>query len=315
MRKMLASALLSALLTVLPQTVRAAAPTTQPTSQPDCVWTGVDRIVAVGDVHGDFGQFVAVLRAAGVIDEQDNWIGGRTHLVQTGDVLDRGPDSRKGMDLLMKLEAQAAKTGGMVHPLLGNHEVMVPLGDWRYVNPAEVEAFGGEGPYREAMSPAGHYGRWLRTHNTVIRINDVAFVHAGISLAVSKMPLEKINRAMREQLARGEMEGLGMEADGPVWDRGLAVGEPEVVARKLAIILPRLGARHLVIGHTVDTDGVQCVAGGRLFRIDVGMSRFYGGPAACLVVDRGVYSEVRQGREPRVLLREAPTTQPAEAAP
>ncbi len=65
------------------------------------VWTGVDRIVAVGDVHGDYEQFVKTLRAAEVIDEQNKWIGGKTHLVQTGDVLDRGPDSRQAMDLLI----------------------------------------------------------------------------------------------------------------------------------------------------------------------------------------------------------------------
>ena len=55
------------------------------------IWTGVDRVVAVGDVHGDYDQLVAVLRSAGLIDEQGNWTGGKTHLVQNGDVLDRGP--------------------------------------------------------------------------------------------------------------------------------------------------------------------------------------------------------------------------------
>ena len=56
---------------------------------------GVERVVAIGDVHGDYEQFVAVLRSAGLIDSQESRSGGKTHLVQTGDVLDRGPDSRK----------------------------------------------------------------------------------------------------------------------------------------------------------------------------------------------------------------------------
>src|SRR6476469_7886853 len=79
----------------------------------------VARIVAIGDVHGGFDEMVAVLRGVGVINEKNKWSGGKTQLVQTGDVVDRGSDSRKVMDLLMDLEKQARKAGGMVHPLLG----------------------------------------------------------------------------------------------------------------------------------------------------------------------------------------------------
>src|SRR3981081_2430132 len=105
------------------------------------IWTGVERIVAVGDVHGDYDQLVAVLRSAGIIDEQGNWNGGKTHLVQNGDVLDRGPDSRKAMDLLMRLEKQASEAGGYVHALIGNHEAMNVYGDLRYTSPGEFAAF------------------------------------------------------------------------------------------------------------------------------------------------------------------------------
>ena len=75
-------------------------------------WMGVEHIVAVGDIHGDYGQLVRVLRSAGIIDRQGNWIAGKTHLVQLGDVVDRGPDSRKAMDLLVRLENQARELGG-----------------------------------------------------------------------------------------------------------------------------------------------------------------------------------------------------------
>src|SRR6185295_5418060 len=90
----------------------------------DDVWTGIDRVVAVGDVHGDHDQLVAVLRSAGLLDAQLKWSGGKAHLVQTGDILDRGPDSRKAMDLLMRLEVEARAAGGEVHCLIGNHEAM-----------------------------------------------------------------------------------------------------------------------------------------------------------------------------------------------
>jgi hypothetical protein len=82
-----------------------------------------------------------MLRTAGLIDGRQRWIGGRAHLVQTGDVLDRGPDSRKVVDLLRKLERDAAAAGGRVHVLLGNHEFMRIVGDWRYVSAGEFKAF------------------------------------------------------------------------------------------------------------------------------------------------------------------------------
>lgn len=99
------------------------------------------RVVAVGDVHGAYAEFVSILQRTGIIDNSLNWKGGRTTFVQTGDVLDRGPESRKALDLLMKLEGQAAQQDGKVVALLGNHEVMNMVGDLRYVSPAEYQAF------------------------------------------------------------------------------------------------------------------------------------------------------------------------------
>ncbi len=104
-------------------------------------WEGVDHVVAVGDVHGDYTNFVAVLEQAGVIDRRGNWRAGKTHLVQLGDVPDRGPDTGKVIELLRKLERQAAKDGGAVHALIGNHEAMNMQGDLRYVHPGEYKAF------------------------------------------------------------------------------------------------------------------------------------------------------------------------------
>lgn len=104
-------------------------------------WQGVKRVVAVGDVHGDFEQFVAVLRSAGVIDSKNRWSAGKTHLVQVGDLNDRGPDSRKVMDLVMDLENQAQRAGGAVHALIGNHEAMNIYGDLRYVTPEGFASF------------------------------------------------------------------------------------------------------------------------------------------------------------------------------
>lgn len=123
--------------------VLAAALVAGPAGRAEDSWDGVARVVAVGDVHGDFGQLVTVLKDAGLLDSKLKWAGGTAHLVQTGDRIDRGADSRKVMDLLMRLEREAAKAGGRVHCLLGNHEAMNMLGDLRYVTPAEFAAFAG----------------------------------------------------------------------------------------------------------------------------------------------------------------------------
>jgi hypothetical protein len=105
---------------------------------------GAERVVAMSDPHGAFDAMVGTLANAGVIDEERNWAAGGSHLVITGDLLDRGADSRPIMDLVMQLETQAAAAGGRVHLTLGNHEVMNLVGDLRYVAPGEYAAFADE---------------------------------------------------------------------------------------------------------------------------------------------------------------------------
>jgi hypothetical protein len=104
-------------------------------------WEGVERIVAIGDLHGDYANYMATLKAAGLIDKKGKWSGGKTHLVQTGDIPDRGPDTGKIIEHISKLAKQANKKGGRVHSLIGNHEAMNVYGDLRYVSDGEYEAF------------------------------------------------------------------------------------------------------------------------------------------------------------------------------
>jgi len=107
----------------------------------DFHWTGVERVIAIGDLHGDYERYIDVMESAGLIDKKGKWSGGETHLVQTGDITDRGPDSRRIIDHLVKLSKQAKKKGGYIHMLIGNHESMNVVGDLRYVSPGEYAAF------------------------------------------------------------------------------------------------------------------------------------------------------------------------------
>lgn len=255
------------------------------TKEVPCVWTGVGRIVAIGDIHGDHDQLVHALQLGEVIDAHNRWIGGKTHLVQTGDVLDRGPDSRKVMDLLMALEGQALQAGGRVHALIGNHEAMNLRKDYRYVNPDEIASYGGQVEFEAALSPQGTYGRWICGHNAIIRINDVLFVHGGLPLDSPHLPLEKINHGIRAELAGAAPPALSVDAKGVLWTRTLAGDDPDDLRASLESVLRFHGAKTVVAGHTVFKDGMQVRLGGRVILIDVGMSRCYGGPVTCLVIE------------------------------
>ncbi|NNC98645.1 MAG: hypothetical protein HKN85_00525, partial [Gammaproteobacteria bacterium] len=98
-------------------------------------------IIVIGDIHGDYKQFTSLMRRVGLLDKRNKWIGGKSHFVQMGDIPDRGPDSRKVMDHLMKLEKTAKKAGGAVTVLIGNHEAMMMTDDLRYVHPGEYQSF------------------------------------------------------------------------------------------------------------------------------------------------------------------------------
>ena len=137
--------LVVALVTVL---LNPAAQTSAAREETPYEWSGVARIVAIGDIHGAYDTFVSVLVNAGLVNDRLDWVGGTTHLVQTGDIVDRGPDSRKVMDLLMKLEKQAERAGGRTHVLIGNHEAMNVVG---IVDAVSAEEFAS---YTDAESPS-----------------------------------------------------------------------------------------------------------------------------------------------------------------
>jgi len=198
----------------------------------------VDRVVAVADIHGAYGAFEKILKQADVIDEFLAWSGGATHLVIVGDVLDRGAESRRAMDLIMRLQSEALSMGGNVHLVLGNHELMNLAGDLRYVAPGEFAAFAPEEnleareaafrralerieePLEEASARAGFdrrfppgffahraafasdgvYGAWLLDQPLLVLIGDTAFVHGGLSEAVIELGGEGVNTELLQQV-------------------------------------------------------------------------------------------------------------------
>jgi len=205
-----------------------------------------ESLIAIGDVHGDFDDFIVILQHAGLIDRQSHWMGGNSTFVQTGDLIDRGPKPREVLDLMMSLEKEAANSGGRVVSLLGNHEMMNLMGDLRYVTPENYASFAqsnseevrhsayqeyakwrkshaqlmaelpqpmeltetewmarhpaGFIEHREAFSPNGKYGKWLREHSAVAQVGGVIFLHGGIHPNLAHLKIETINSHIRDEI-------------------------------------------------------------------------------------------------------------------
>ena len=154
-------AYISSLLLLLAVALAWAGPAKTPAEQ-------AETVVAIGDVHGDFDDFVSILQRTGLIDAQHHWTGNKATLVQVGDLLDRGPKPREVMDLVMALEKEAPKAGGRVVSLLGNHEMMNIMGDLRYVTPQNYASFADGNSEDRRKSGYQQYVKWRSSHSALI---------------------------------------------------------------------------------------------------------------------------------------------------
>jgi hypothetical protein len=302
------------------------------------------RIIAVGDLHGDYQAWLTIARAAGLIDARGHWTGGKTMLVQLGDITDREPDSLKIIRSLQQLQKEAPRSGGRAVVVLGNHEAMNLLGDNRYTTPGEYAAFAdrdsaarrervyeisrvqleaayktqnpvitpeqvrakwiAEHPlgwveHRLAWSPSGDLGQWAARNPALVRINGTLFVHGGLSGEYAKIPMDELNHRVAAAMAAADDSPKSVLNDplGPLWYRGLIgrdadadaergppAGARPSIDQELTAVLAAYGAKRLVIGHTPILSGIAITNGGRLARIDTGISRFYGGALSWLEI-------------------------------
>jgi hypothetical protein len=317
----------------------------------DYRWEKVDRIVAIGDVHGDYGHYLKSLEGAGIVDGRGQWIGGETHLVQLGDVPDRGDDTLKIIAHLKKLAVEARTKGGWVHTLLGNHEAMNTLGDLRYVTAGEFAAFAGRdsnkwrdayyekvladikardpekfaslpADFRETWNashplgwvehqrgwnpkwnPKGEYYEWALQDKVAIQINDLVFLHGGISGAYCQNTLASLTEKARAALGQSDPAAPSVLTDenGPLWYRGLAGVEPVAAPETVKAILEHHDARHLVIGHTPTHGAIWPRYSGQVIQADVGMSGVYGGHVAWLEQTKdGLFAGYASGKKIRL---------------
>lgn len=209
------------------------------------------KLVAIGDIHGDLSVCIKSLKLAGVIplstpnyfeslkDIDDiEWIGGNTYVVQLGDQIDRcrptswyrdicndndtyqdeGSDL-KIMELLDALDKKAQYQGGRLISILGNHEIMNCVGDFRYVSPKEFEEFGeyfkvkkvrsatrifpyGYKERKQSFAPGGMIAKkFAQKRKSIVQVGNWLFVHGGITpICASKYSLDEMNEGIRNWL-------------------------------------------------------------------------------------------------------------------
>lgn len=284
-----------------------------------------DRIIAIGDVHGDYHALRGLLRRSGLIGRNGDWVGGKSVLVQVGDQLDRGDGERAIYDLLFKLQDTAPKSGGAVHILLGNHEMMNFNLDFRYVTPGGFADFINSHsaspassvpkhfralikalpppmrPRAAALVPGGALARQLAERAKVaVIVGDSVFVHAGLAPSHlgsnSTSALSKLNSETQAFLLgkRLQLPKILESNSGPLWmrtysSRSVQVGGP--ACQLLSDTLKLLGVRRMVVGHTVQP-AINAACGGRVWRVDTGISSVYGGTPEALEILKGGRTQV-----------------------
>jgi hypothetical protein len=261
------------------------------------------RVVAIGDLHGDLESARRALRLAGAIDAKGAWSGGALVLVQTGDEIDRRDDDRAVLDLIESLKAPAAAAGGAVIALLGNHEVMNAEADFRYVTPggfASFADFADASPTagREAaFHPGARYAAMLAGRPLLEKVGDTVFVHGGVLPKHVHYGLEKMNDELDAWLTgqRPQPPAPLLADDGPLWTRVYSDPAAAPHCNDLDEALGEMSAKRMVVGHTVQQGGITSACDGRVWRIDVGMSRAFGGPIEALQIAGDAVTVLREG--------------------
>lgn len=241
----------------------------------------------MADTHGEYEIATELLLRHGVIDERLRWAFGRGHLVVTGDMLDRGAHQIELLWLLYALEGQAARAGGAVHVLIGNHEAMVMRGDLRYLHPRYPRTAKtlSVGSYAALLGPDTVLGQWLRSRPAMLKLGDMLFVHGGVSpeLVASGLTIAQVNDASRaaldipmsERERLDEVQQLVIGQEGPLWYRGYFPERGGTVPAALADVeasLRYFGVSRIFIGHTA-VERVTALFDGRVVAVQVYPSR------------------------------------------
>src|SRR5947199_4487194 len=161
----------------------------------------------IGDVHGHLKKLVKLLQDAKLIDAEHSWQAGTATLWFMGDFVDRGPDGIAVLDLVMRLQAEAAAAGGSVKSLLGNHEMLL-LASYRFGRRStglgsnfisKWKQNGGNRKDIAGLKP--HHLEWLAQLPLMANVHDHLFLHADAPFYIRYgKTVEEVNAAARKIL-------------------------------------------------------------------------------------------------------------------
>lgn len=244
---------------------------------PKTTYNDGNPIVAVSDIEGGYKTFRDFLINSKVIDANLNWIFGRGHLVLVGDFVDRGWSVTQVLWFIYKLEQDAAKQGGLVHFIIGNHELKNMQGD--YGASAEKYLFVGNilGKVQSELYNSNSFlGKWMSSKNALELINGNLFAHGGIhpDVADSKLSLDEINQVIRSNYYRPYYPKKEKTIDqlitstktGICWYRGYF--KDDLTQEQVDRGLNKFGAKSIVVGHTLQSK-VNKTYNGKVIGIDV----------------------------------------------
>jgi len=252
---------------------------------------GCQRLVAVGDLHGDWDNSIRILLATRLVKftgEEKNreqrradnysWAGHEWEcLIQTGDIVDRGEFSKQLYDLFDILREQS---NGRVINLIGNHELMNLNRDWRYVNEIEhVHWGGGKKSDRKAMWNGAWGDKMLETYRAVHIFNNTMFLHAGLEKKYTYHgDLARLNDEVKDNI-RANRSGRALKSDilydnGPLWSRHLSQSKERAACPDLETMARTFKIERMVVGHTpVDYGKIKSRCGGHYVMIDTFISK------------------------------------------
>ena len=268
----------------------------------------MSRILAIGDLHGEYDGFARLLINTGVIDGQLNWRWGKGHIVICGDVFDRGQKVTECLWLIYKLQQQAQRAGGRVHLIIGNHEVihLLKMGRGDLATKYAVLFYNADLDYADFFGCEFELGRWLRSRPLAVRIGENLFVHGGIppEYIENELGIEKMNACARtvlndEDFRPEDADRLTRLAFTCTEYRGYIDGGGDYyrsLEGKMDEILAFYGVRHIVVGHII-VDEVTTLKNGTVIAIDVPFGADQAREQALLIENDTLYRIYADGRK------------------
>jgi hypothetical protein len=211
-------------------------------------------LFVMGDVHGQINRLTDILHRAGLINISREWIGGTARLWFIGDYFDRGPDGIGVIELIKQWQTQAARTGGQVGALLGNHDTSILAAD-RYGNIRSSTGTtffsdwlrnGGNIADLDGLQP--HHVEWLTNLPAIAHVDGLLLLHAD-SLFYTEYGnnAEAVNQSIQSIQANGTAQAFDRLLDDFSQRRAFQGNDGE---QNLEMILNHFGGKGLIHGHT-----------------------------------------------------------------